>query len=281
MKLWIIGKKGILSSALQRRCMELGIEFVATTRKEVDIRHDASVKAQFETLGFSHVVNCSGYTAVDLAEEEEKNAFELNADAVSTLAKYANHFDKRLIHFSTDYVFDGKSEEYEEDQSTSPLSIYGQSKEKGEKYLLERCPSACLIRTSWLFGKEGSHFVSTMIRLMQEKDVIRVVNDQWGRPTFADDLANAALSLLDSSGVYHFANAGKTTWHGFALAIKKAMEEKNIPMKCKEIKPISTDEFGAKAKRPQFSILNSKHFTPPNWEEGLDEVICHAFELKK
>jgi len=280
MKLWILGKRGILSSAMRRKCEEKGIEFVATSRREVDLHQEEAIQAQFETLSFTHVINCAAYTAVDKAEEEEERAHALNARAIETLAKYANSYRKKLIHFSTDYVFDGKEKGYGEEAATAPLSIYGKSKEAGEKLLKKHHPEACLIRTSWLFGKEGNHFVKTMIRLMQEKEMIRVVDDQWGRPTYADDLAEAALTLLDASGTYHFANAGETTWHGFAEAIKKSLEENNVSLKCQQVNPISTEDFGVIAKRPASSILKTENFSPPHWEEGLEEVIRHALKTK-
>lgn len=280
MKLWILGKRGILSSAMQRKCKEKGIDFVATSRKEVDLHQEEAIKSQFETLSFTHVINCAAYTAVDRAEEEEERAHALNAQAIGTLAKYASSCGKKLIHFSTDYVFDGKEKEYGEEAATAPLSIYGKSKEAGEKLLKKHHPEACLIRTSWLFGKEGNHFVKTMIRLMQEKEMIGVVSDQWGRPTYADDLAEAALTLLDASGTYHFANAGETTWHGFAEAIKKSLEKNNVSLKCQQVNPISTEDFGVIAKRPASSILKTENFSPPHWEEGLEEVIRHALKTK-
>ncbi|QVL55966.1 MAG: dTDP-4-dehydrorhamnose reductase [Simkaniaceae bacterium] len=280
MKLWILGKRGILSSAMQRKCKEKGIDFVATSRKEVDLHQEEAIQAQFETLSFTHVINCAAYTAVDRAEEEEEKAHALNARAIEILAKHANAYRKKLIHFSTDYVFDGKEKGYGEDSETAPLSIYGKSKEAGEKLLKKYHPEACLIRTSWLFGKEGNHFVKTMVRLMQEKEMIGVVSDQWGRPTYADDLAEAALTLLDASGTYHFANAGETTWHGFAEAIKKSLEKNNVPLKCQQVNPISTEDFGVIAKRPASSILKTENFSPPHWEEGLEEVIRHALKTK-
>ncbi|MCB1107103.1 MAG: dTDP-4-dehydrorhamnose reductase [Chlamydiia bacterium] len=276
MKLWIIGRNGMLSRALQRKCREKGIDFVATSRKEVDVEDEAALKAQFETLHFSHVINCSGYTAVDLAEEEKERAYALNAEGVALLAKLSALHKKKLIHFSTDYVFDGKEKEYHEEAETAPLSVYGKSKEEGEKLLHKHHPQALLIRTSWLFGKEGNHFVKTMIRLMQEKEEVHVVDDQWGRPTYADDLAEETLTLLDDSGIVHYANHGETTWHGFAEVIKKKLEEKKVAFKCQKIKPISTKTFDAKASRPLSAILKTKRFSPRHWEEGLEEVIDHV-----
>lgn len=276
MKLWIIGKRGLLATALQRKCQEIGIDFIATSRKEVDLIDTQGVQAQCETLSFTHIVNCAGYTAVDQAEQEEEKAHALNATAIGFLAQCAHTHGKKLLHFSTDYVFDGEDKRYQEDAKTAPLSIYGKSKEAGEKMLFENHPQACLIRTSWLFGKEGNHFVQTMIRLMEQEETIRVVNDQWGRPTYADDLADAALSLLDAEGIYHFANQGETTWYGFAQAIQDLLEKEKFPLKCQQVEGITTAEFGALAPRPSSSILETKSFSPPHWEKRLQEVIRHV-----
>jgi len=263
---------------MQRKCEEQGIDYIATSRKEVDLRDANGVEAQFDTLHFTHVINCAGYTAVDLAEEQEADAHALNAQAIELLAKLCCAKKKRLMHFSTDYVFNGEKEHYSEEDMTDPLSSYGKSKAKGERFLKELYPESCLIRTSWLFGKEGNHFVKKMIALFAQKEVMHVVSDQEGRPTYADDLAEAALLLLNRSGTFHFANAGVVSWHEFAQAIKRKMEEKNHPMKCKEIHPITTKAFGAKAQRPAFSTLTSKEFSPPHWEKGLEEVIAHALK---
>ncbi|QVL57605.1 MAG: dTDP-4-dehydrorhamnose reductase [Simkaniaceae bacterium] len=279
MKVWIIGKWGKLSQAMQRKCKENGIDFVASTRQEVDLENEEAVRAQFETLTFTHVINCSGYTAVDQAEEEKEKAHALNAEAVALLAKLSKEKGNKLIHFSTDYVFDGEKEAYGEEDERAPLSEYGRSKEAGERFLMEHYPEALLIRTSWLFGKEGNDFVKTMIKLMDEKESLDVVSDQRGRPTYADDLAEAALSILDESGTYHYANEGETTWHSFAEMIQKKLEEKK-QVRCKKIEPISSEDFGAKAKRPASSVLLTEKFSPPHWEVGLEEVLAHALESK-
>lgn len=277
MKLWIIGKRGILASAMQRKCKEKGIDYLATSRKEVDLENQEGVKAQFNSLAFTHIINCSGYTAVDQAEKEKEKAYSLNARSVELLAKLAAAHGKKLIHFSTDYVFGGEEERYGEEDLINPLSIYGKSKAEGEALLKEYHPNACLIRTSWLFGKEGNHFVKKMIELMKTEETLRVVDDQKGRPTYADDLAEAALSLLDQSGTFHFANEGETTWHGFAQVIKEKLEKRNHPIQCRQIHPIATETLKMAAKRPASSILKTENFSPPHWEVGLEEVL-NAFE---
>lgn len=276
MKVWIIGRWGMVAQALQRKCREKGIDYIATTRREVDVASKEALKAQFETLSFTHVINCAGYTAVDQAEDEEEKAYLLNAEAVKHLAELAKAHGKKLIHFSTDYVFNGEKKAYGVDDPITPLSVYGKSKGAGEETLRAHYPSACLIRTSWLFGREGNHFVKTMVELMKTEDVLKVVSDQKGRPTYADDLAEAALTLLDKSGTYHFANQGETTWHRFAETIRNKLKEKNYLVKCREVAETTTEEFGAKAKRPLSSVLKTEHFSPAHWEEGLEEVLDHV-----
>lgn len=279
MKVWIIGRRGMLASAMKRKCEEEGIPHFVTSRKEVDLENEQAVRAQFDTLNFTHIINCSGYTAVDQAEEEKEKAHALNAEAVALLAKLSKKKGNKLIHFSTDYVFDGEKEGYTVSDERAPLSEYGRSKEAGESLLFEHYPEALLVRTSWLFGKEGSHFVKKMIELMDEKEELSVVSDQKGRPTYADDLAEAVLTILDNSGTFHFANEGEATWHEFAEAIqKKLAEKKNI--RCKKVEPISSEEFEAKAKRPRSSILEVDHFSPRHWSLALEKVLEHALRSK-
>lgn len=280
MKLWIIGKRGMLSRALQRLCKEKEIDYLVTSRKEVDVTDEASLKAQFDSLEITHVINCSGYTAVDRAEEESEKAEKLNIHAVESLGRLAKAKGIKLIHFSTDYVFNGEeSAPYGEEASAEPLSIYGQTKRIGEEKLLLTHPEACIIRSSWVFGREGNHFVQTMVHLMKQHESIRVVSDQKGRPTFCDDLACAALDLLDHEGIYHFANSGAATWLEFAETILLYLKEKGEAVKCQKIEPISSIEYDAPAKRPSFSVLQTDKYekaaqkTPRAWQECLKEYF--------
>jgi len=277
MRVWIIGKRGMLARAMQRRCAIQGIDYVATSRKEVDIEDEKALAAQFETLHFTHVVNCSGYTAVDRAEEEEERAQALNVLGPKRLAILAKRYKKKLIHFSTDYVFDGSKERYGEGEKTAPLSAYGRSKEAGEKALFEHFEEACLVRTSWLFGKEGDNFVKKMVQLMQERKELSVVDDQRGRPTYVDDLAEAVLTLLDRSGIFHFANSGAISWYEWAHAIREKLKKRNVPLRCHKIVPITTEAHGAKALRPRSSILLTEQFETPHWDAGLEEVLSACF----
>lgn len=279
MKIWIIGRWGMLARAMKRKCQQKGIPHFVTSRKEVDIKSEETLRAQFETLEFTHIINCSGYTAVDQAEEEKEKAYALNSQAVGLLAKLSREKGNRLIHFSTDYVFDGVKERYREEDEKAPLSEYGRSKEIGERLLFEHYPEALLIRTSWLFGREGKDFVKKMMILMNEKEVLHVVSDQRGRPTYADDLAEVVLTMLDDTGIFHFANDGETTWYEFAETIHKKLSQKK-KIRCKKVEAISSDEFEAKAKRPRSSILKTDHFTPRHWVLALEEVLEYALRSK-
>ena len=265
----------MLSQAIQRKCRERGIPYIATSKEEVDPENERAVQMHFETAPFTHVINCAAYTAVDQAEKETTKAYRLNASAVALLATLSKKRGNKLIHFSTDYVFDGVKGRYVETDQTAPLSAYGRSKEAGEQLLLKHCPHALLIRTSWLFGKEGLNFVTKMITLMGEKETMTVVNDQKGRPTYADDLAAETLSLLDASGLYHFANEGETTWYGFASAIWETLQYQG-KTRCQSIEPISTETGKGLAKRPCSSVLLTQKCSPRHWKEGLKEVIEHA-----
>lgn len=280
MKLWLIGKRGMLTRALQRACEEKDIEFIATSRKEVDVTDRDTLQRQFETLEITHVVNCSGYTAVDRAETEREKAEKLNVEAVATLGHLAKEKGIKLLHFSTDYVFDGNQKtSYTEEAQANPLSFYGETKRRGEEKLMEIYPQACIIRSSWVFGREGNHFVETMVQLMKQHETLRIVSDQKGQPTFCDDLAHAALDLLNHEGIYHFANRGEVTWLEFAEEILKMLKEKGEALACHTIDPISSEEYDAPAKRPAFSALNTEKYeqaakkSPREWQECLREYF--------
>ncbi len=262
--LWIIGKDGMLGRAFCRILKEKNIPFIATSKGEVDITHPV-VDFDFDTA-----VNCSGYTAVDHAEKQPQLAHAINIEGVEALARLG----KKVIHFSTDYVFDGsQGTPYSEKDFTRPLSVYGQSKRTGEERLLKLSPESLVIRTSWLFGREGRNFVLTMRELMKERDELQIVADQVGRPTFCDDLVHATLELLDESGIIHFANSGVTTWYEFAQEIGKEVNYSGV-------KPISSAQYDAAAKRPHYSVLDTAKVeallgkTPRHWKEALKDLIC-------
>lgn len=253
-------------------------EFLFTTRAELAVANRPSVEAYFMQMKPAYCINCAAYTAVDKAETEEEQAFEVNANAVGYLARASAQTGTKLIHISTDYVFDGSSEiPYREDNRANPVGVYGLSKLKGEALCLIHNPESVIMRTAWVYSRHGSNFVKTMMRLMSERKEINVVNDQTGSPTYAADLARAIMQVILTKewhpGIYHYANAGSTTWFGFATAIKELLQSR-----C-EIKPVTTAEYPTKAKRPAFSLLDTNRIrktfgiTIPEWQESLKRCV--------
>lgn len=257
-----------------------GYHFLFAAKENVDIIQPALMEAYFSEHSIDFCINCAAYTAVDKAETEKEQAFFINSYAVSCLSDICHKNNTRLIHISTDYVFDGSANEpYKETDKTNPVSVYGQSKMQGEELALRNDSSAIIIRTSWLYSSFKNNFVKTMLRLMKEKESINVVNDQFGSPTYAADLAAAILHIIASgkidnnAGVYHYTNAGVTTWYDFTLAIKKVTDSNCI------INPIPTAQYPTAAKRPAYSVLDTTkiketfEISVPNWEDSLRKCL--------
>jgi len=262
---WITGGRGMLATALALELQTLGVEFVATDL-ELDIADEARVLEYAKSVRPRLIVNAAAYTRVDDAETHEADAFRVNAEGVRCLAQAARALDVRLLHYSTDYVFDGKSTSpYLEGHPTAPAGAYGKSKLRGEELLLSILPrGATVVRTSWLFGENGPNFVKTILGLMRSRPELRVVADQHGRPTYTRDLAAASLSLCGVSdkpaaaaGIYHFANSGPTTWHGFTVGIREVCAELGVPVAVERILPVTTAEFPRPAPRPAYSVLDT------------------------
>ncbi len=231
----------------------------------------------------THIVNCAAFTAVDKAEAEQNLCYRINADAVQNLAMAAMNHNAKIIHISTDYVFDGTAyRPYTETDKVHPVSAYGTSKRKGEMALLSFCPEAIILRTAWLYSPHGHNFVKTMMKLGKEKPSLRVVFDQIGSPTSARDLAAAIYSILSARqwtpGIYHFSNEGAISWFDFAKAIHRIAGIDT----CK-VTPITTDDYPTAASRPHYSVLDKSKIKRtfgieiPYWEDSLqtciDEII--------
>jgi dTDP-4-dehydrorhamnose reductase len=247
--------------------------------QDLDLSDERMIRAFFERQNSTihTVINCSAYTAVDQceAEEEYQKALTINFKSVQVLGELSNQYQFDLIHFSTDYVFDGMTPvPYTETMPLNPLSCYGKSKAFGEQKLLESCPRAIVIRTSWLYSEFGTNFVKTMKKLMTEKESLGVVYDSVGAPTYAGDLAAAVVQMLGyidekSYGVYHFANLGVCSWYDFAMEIKELCQ-----LKC-EVRPILTREYPRPAARPQYSVFDTQKIRDqfglkiPYWKESL------------
>jgi dTDP-4-dehydrorhamnose reductase len=280
--IWVTGSKGQLGTELSLQYKKLaGYNFVFTDIDELDLTHEKAVVNFFETNKPDLIVNCAAYTAVDKAEEESDKAFLINRDVPKLLSEICKKFNSTLIHISTDYVFDGEScRPYNESDPTNPQSVYGQTKLEGEEFVLLG-EKNLVIRTSWLYSAHGSNFMKTMIRLGKEKKEIGVVFDQVGTPTSAAELADAILSIIDDMisssinkpGIYHYSNEGVCSWYDFAIEIMKV-----AGLSCK-VKPITSDQYPAAAKRPAFSVFNKKkikesfNFEIPYWKESLEKVL--------
>ncbi len=258
MKIWLIGRSGILGSSLFSYLERKKIDFIPTATKDVDITKKEQIEIFLQKNAFSHVINCAAYTSVDDAERNASLCYEINARGVENLSISCSEKNIKLVSFSTDYVFSGESlAPYKEEDLISPINVYGKSKAEGERLLFKRAKDFLLIRTSWLFGN-GKNFITTMLGQMQKKEEIKVVSDQIGRPTSADDLAEAAYLLLSENGVFHFANDTALSWHQYALKIFEIAKSYGFKLKCKNIAPISSLDFPTPAKRPGYSILDTQ-----------------------
>ena len=275
----ITGSTGQLGSSFkQADHLFPGYDFRYTSREELPLGDDQKMREFFISVQPRYFINCAAYTAVDKAETEKELAFKINAEAVGNIAKLCNEYHCRFIHISTDYVFDGTSAmPYREENNINPVNVYGASKAAGERYALQYCPDAIILRTSWVFSEYGKNFVKTMISLMHSREEISVVNDQTGAPTYAPDLASAIMTIISSSswlpGIYHYSNAGQTTWFGFAEAIKKL-----ISSDCR-VNPIPSSAYPTPARRPQYSLLNTTKITTAypleirDWKLSLKDCI--------
>lgn len=291
-KIAITGANGQLGMELRELSAVYTVfDYLFLSRNELSIEDARSVKLFFTKSRPQYLINCAAYTAVDKAESEKEQAFLINAKAVGILAAACKEYNCRFIHISTDYVFDGTaSVPYQEDSPTHPQSIYGASKLEGEMQALQFNPGAIIVRTSWVYSGFEKNFVKTMLKLMNEKEEINVVNDQYGSPTYAADLAEAVLQIIVNlstresphitQGVYHFSNEGVISWYDFALAIKKLSGSK-----CK-INPIPTSQYPTPAKRPLYSALDKtkiKHdfgITLKNWKQSLTDCIQKIIKEK-
>ena len=254
--------------------------FVFANTSELNITDFLNVSTFFKSHNFDWCINCAAYTAVDLAESEIDKAYNVNADGVKNIAILCEKYNTQLIHISTDFVFDGnQSYAYKEEHITNPLNVYGKSKLKGEEEIISNLKSYYIIRTSWLYSEYGSNFLKTMLRLSDKKKEINVVEDQIGTPTYAKDLAQLIMSIININnskyGIYNYSNEGIASWYDFAKAIF------NINKKTITVNPIPSINYPTPAKRPRFSVLNKTKVKDtfnveiPYWRDSLALVISN------
>ena len=286
MKILVTGKNGQLGKSIHKSVTNNKQinEFVYVGREELDLSSADNIISYFNQNNFDIIVNCAAHTAVDKAEEEAVLANQINHLAVAQLAQIAKMQQAKLIHISTDYVFDGESNKpYTEADATNPINIYGKTKLAGEQALKEIMPTdAIIIRTSWVYSEYGNNFVKTMLRLGKQRDELSVVGDQIGSPTYATDLANAILKIIQNKAfkeveqetqVYHYSNAGEISWYEFAKEIFELAD-----IQC-SVSPITTAQYPTPAKRPKNTLMNKDKIAEtfsvniPDWKESLNTCM--------
>jgi dTDP-4-dehydrorhamnose reductase len=263
-----------------------GYHFLFAAKDDLPIEKKEGIELFFEKNRIDYCINCAAYTAVDKAESEKEKAFLINARSVEGLAEICKFHKAKLIHISTDYVYDGSNRlPLKETDAVGPVNVYGLSKLQGEELALKQNPSTLIIRTSWVYSSFGNNFVKTMLRLFKERDEINVVADQYGCPTYAADLANVIMSLIgkmkegnDFSGIINYSNEGVTTWYEFAEEIK------NISNSNCKINPIPTSSYHTAAQRPLYSVLDTSKIKGvldleiPFWKDSLKKCMVHLAE---
>ena len=284
----VIGYSGQLATALRESLPAAGFDVVTLTRPHIDLLEPRGLAAAIQAARPAIVINAAAYTAVDQAEDDPDTAFAVNGTAAGVVSAAAAEAGCPVVHFSTDYVFDGsKTAPYWEDDSPVPLSVYGASKLAGEQAVAAANPCHVILRTSWVCSPWGRNFVRTMLRLARERETICVVDDQHGAPTFASDLASAvgvlAHTLIEAEGeprlrgIFHITNAGEATWCGFARAIMAAANKRG--METAAVEAISTTYYPTKAHRPRFSRLATEKIEQfygirlQHWQDGLERCL--------
>lgn len=287
----MLGATGQLGHELPDALAELG-QVIALDRAAADLAHPESLRNVVRRHSPQIVINAAAYTAVDKAEDEPDLAITVNAEGPRVLAEEAEKLGACMVHYSTDYVFDGRKESpYDENDMPNPLSLYGRSKLAGETAVAAACHRHLIFRTSWLFGVHGNNFLKTILRVAAERDTLRVVADQRGSPTFVGMVADVTTEVLGSQldashedagwGVYHLAAGGETTWYGYAQRIVEQARNMGVALKATgdSVVPITSNEYSAPAPRPANSRLDTAKLRSrfgvrlPDWRYGVDQVL--------
>lgn len=285
----VTGAQGQVGKELTHIADDKGYNIIAASRAELDITQEENVGNYISKLQPDIVINAAAYTAVDKAEDEQKVAFAINRDGAKNLALACKKQNIPLLHISTDYVFDGsKSEPYGESDTVSPLGVYGESKWQGEEAIRKILHEHIILRVAWVFGAQGNNFVKTMLRLGKERDELNIVNDQFGGPSPAKNIAQTLITLVEQYqqqnntlvwGTYHYCGSPKTSWYDFAKEIFDQGFGMGLLNKHVKVKPITTAEYPTIAKRPANSMLNCEKLATtygiemPDWKEALRKVL--------
>jgi dTDP-4-dehydrorhamnose reductase len=284
MRILVLGRSGQVGTALTQSLQGLG-ELIALDRAQLDLTNPDAIRTTLREMQPQIVINAAAYTAVDAAESDQAMAFQINAVAPRVMAEESERLGAALIHYSTDYVFDGgKQGAWIEDDATAPLSIYGHSKLAGEQAITDVGGTHLILRTSWVYGLHGKNFLLTMLKLAESRDSLAIVDDQIGAPTWALTIADATSAIIRDagepaqlaalSGIYHLCAGGHTSWFGFAQAIFSHASVQRKP----QLRPITTAEYPTPAQRPHNSILNTDKFRRsfgdlPTWDDALQTCL--------
>ena len=275
----ITGSHGQLGNEMQQAAIRFpAFNFLYTDVEDLDICDKAALSDFVKANKVNIIVNCAAYTAVDKAEDDVALCYKINSDAVRNIGEEASENNLKVVHVSTDYVFDGTNYlPYNEDQPVCPATVYGKSKLAGEQALMETCKQAVILRTAWLYSSFGNNFVKTMMKLGTDRDSLNVIFDQVGTPTYAADLANTILKVLSHEtfvpGIYHFSDEGVCSWYDFTKSIHRI-----AGITC-NVQPIETKDYPARTPRPHYSVLNKAKIKStygmviPHWEESLVRCI--------
>lgn len=279
-KILVVGGNGQLGNCIKKIApdFELDYEFIFTDSQLLDVTDEDQVNSFFYDNKPDFCINASAFTAVDLAEKEKEKAFAVNTDGVAYLAQACKEYNTVFIHVSTDYVFDGETNLcYSEDDFTSPIGVYGESKLKGEELALDANSKTIILRTSWLYSEFNKNFVKTMLHLFSQKEELGIVADQFGQPTNANDLADAIMNIIEtpqkSYGIFHFSNYPETTWFEFAQKIAE-LSKSSI-----KLNALTTEQYPTPAKRPKRSTMcldkieEVYKIEPKHWENSLEECL--------
>lgn len=282
MKILVTGANGQLGQRTLLGLEAKGIPSVGISRRELDLSDPTGVADAIAAHAADWVVHCAAYTQVDNAEDDADTAFAVNRDSAAAVADGVRRSGGRLVHVSTDFVFDGsQSRPYREDDPCEPLGVYGRSKREGEEAVLAALPEAIVLRTAWVYGAHGKNFMATMLRLAADRDELTVVDDQVGTPTATTDLFEAIWALIEAeaSGIYHFTNEGVASWYDFAHQIVHRAKAMGAPLQAQRVRPIPSKDFPTKATRPHYSVLDKQKIRAVlrapirHWTEALDETL--------
>ena len=294
MKILLLGSQGQLGQELLLSLALVG-DVKASKRADIDLTNHESIRSSINSYSPHIIINAAAYTAVDQAESEQQLAFDVNATAVSVIADECKKRNIWLIHYSTDYVFDGKKETpYTETDSPNPINVYGKSKLAGERAIYNSDCKHIIFRTTWIIGRNGKNFAKTILRLMHERDSLSVIDDQFGVPTSPDLISKVTRTVIDAiatpdywpSGIYNLTPRGRTTWYEIAqtLLVYANQAQLSIRVNEKSLYPIKTNEYSTPAKRPENSLLNTQklqqhlRFILPHWKDDFSNVITEIIK---